>query len=33
MQWIVERWLERYGEEDAVKFLEWNNAVPAFGVR
>jgi 16S rRNA (cytosine967-C5)-methyltransferase len=27
--WLVARWLARYGREDTVKLLEWNNTRPA----
>ena len=27
--WLVARWLERYGQEDTVALMEWNNAPPA----
>jgi len=27
--WLVARWLERYGRDDTVKLLEWNNTRPA----
>ena len=26
--WLVARWLERYGQEDTVSLMEWNNAPP-----
>lgn len=31
--WMVRRWVERYGREDAEALLCWNNARPVFGVR
>lgn len=31
--WMVRRWIERYGRDDAEAFLRWNNARPSFGVR
>jgi 16S rRNA (cytosine967-C5)-methyltransferase len=31
--WMVERWLDRYGEEKTVNLLEWNNRRPAYHVR
>jgi 16S rRNA (cytosine967-C5)-methyltransferase len=27
--WLVARWLERFGREDTLKLLEWNNTRPA----
>ncbi len=27
--WLVARWLERYGQDDTVALMEWNNAPPA----
>lgn len=32
-QWLVNRWVERYGEEEARKLLEANNRTPATGIR
>jgi 16S rRNA (cytosine967-C5)-methyltransferase len=26
--WLVARWLERYGREDTIRLLEWNNTRP-----
>lgn len=26
--WLVERWIARYGQRDAVELMEWNNAKP-----
>lgn len=26
--WLVERWIARYGQRDAVALMEWNNAKP-----
>lgn len=31
--WIVRRWLTRYGEEQAVQLMQWNNARPTFCLR
>jgi 16S rRNA (cytosine967-C5)-methyltransferase len=31
--WMVRRWLERFGRDDTVKLLEWNNGRPSFGLR
>ena len=28
-EWLVARWLARYGREDTAKLLEWNNTRPA----
>jgi 16S rRNA (cytosine967-C5)-methyltransferase len=27
--WLVARWLERYGQDDTVALMEWNNTPPA----
>jgi len=32
-QWMVKRWLSRWGERDTLAFLEHNNRRPEFGVR
>ena len=31
--WMARRWMERYGEEDAVALMQWNNLRPVYGVR
>lgn len=31
--WLVRRWLERFGESEAIALLEANNARPAYGIR
>ena len=31
--WMVRRWLDRYGREDTIALLNWNNDRPQFGVR
>jgi 16S rRNA (cytosine967-C5)-methyltransferase len=31
--WIVQRWITAYGEENARRFLEHNNKRPVFGIR
>jgi 16S rRNA (cytosine967-C5)-methyltransferase len=31
--WMVRRWLERFGEEETVELLEWNNRRPMHSVR
>ncbi len=31
--WLVRRWLDRFGPEEAVELLEWNNRRPAHHVR
>lgn len=31
--WIVKRWIERYGEAETVKLLEWNNERPEYAIR
>lgn len=31
--WLVRRWLTRFGEEEAVRFLQWNNQRPFFSLR
>lgn len=31
--WMVDRWLERFGEEDTVKLLEMNNQHPSHAIR
>lgn len=31
--WMVRRWLSRYGQEDTEKFLSYNNQRPVFGIR
>ena len=28
-EWLVSRWLTRYGHDDTVRLLEWNNTKPA----
>jgi 16S rRNA (cytosine967-C5)-methyltransferase len=28
-EWLVSRWLARYGQDDAVALMEWNNTPPA----
>jgi 16S rRNA (cytosine967-C5)-methyltransferase len=28
-EWLVSRWLARYGQEDAVALMEWNNTPPS----
>lgn len=28
-EWLVARWLERYGQDDTVALMEWNNTPPA----
>ncbi len=30
--WMVRRWIQQWGEDDAVRFLEHNNQRPVFGV-
>ncbi|WCJ61250.1 16S rRNA (cytosine(967)-C(5))-methyltransferase RsmB [Fontisphaera persica] len=32
-QWLVDRWLARWGEEDVRRFLDWNNTPPPLWVR
>lgn len=32
-RWLVKRWLERFGEENTVKLLRHNNAIPIFRLR
>ena len=31
-QWLVERWLKRYGFEDTLELCRWNNQIPSFTV-
>lgn len=31
--WMVRRWLERYGPEETIELLEWNNRRPMHSVR
>jgi len=31
--WMVQRWLERFGAEETVELLEWNNRRPMYSVR
>ncbi|KAJ7297030.1 hypothetical protein O6H91_05G050300 [Diphasiastrum complanatum] len=31
--WLVRRWVARYGEEEAIKLMEWNNLRPRFSLR
>ena len=31
-QWMVKRWLKRYGFEETLKLCKWNNQIPSFTV-
>lgn len=31
--WLVKRWVQRYGAEETAKLLEWNNTVPSLVVQ
>lgn len=31
-QWMIERWLNRYGFKDTIELCNWNNLVPSFTV-
>lgn len=31
--WMVRRWMSRYGEEETIKLMEWNNKPPTYGLR
>lgn len=31
--WMVRRWLARFGPEETLALLQWNNARPAYGLR
>ncbi len=31
--WLVRRWLDRYGEANTVRLLEWDNTRPTYGLR
>ncbi len=31
--WMVRRWLDRFGAEETVALLEWNNRRPVYGLR
>lgn len=31
--WMVKRWIDRLGEEDAIRLLHWNNARPDYSLR
>lgn len=31
-KWLINRWLDRFGKEDLIKLLEWNNQIPPLEV-
>ena len=31
--WLVQRWIDRFGKDEAIKLLKWNNNTPSFSLR